>query len=98
MQAMAGATLGERVAELRRRLGMSQKDLAKDVGRSESWVSQVERDVLPVERLAVLQTLADALWASVRDLRPEAAEPLADAAAEFAALWAAARRHRGDLP
>ena len=80
MQAMAGATLGERVAELRRRLGMSQKDLAKDVGRSESWVSQVERDVLPVERLAVLQTLADALGASVRDLRPETAEPPADGA------------------
>jgi transcriptional regulator with XRE-family HTH domain len=74
MSTLAGATLGERVAELRRRLGLSQRDLAAEVGRSESWVSQVERDVLPVERVSVLQSLADALGASVHDLRPEAAE------------------------
>lgn len=68
----AGAGLGERVAELRRRRGLSQKDLALEMGRSESWVSQVERDVLPVERVSVLQSLADALGASVRELRPDA--------------------------
>ncbi|MGH3525771.1 MAG: helix-turn-helix domain-containing protein [Pseudonocardiaceae bacterium] len=72
MDPAGGGTLGERVAELRRRLGMSQKDLATEVGRSESWVSQVERDVLPVERVSVLQLLADALGTSVRNLRPEA--------------------------
>jgi DNA-binding GntR family transcriptional regulator len=32
-----GATFGERVAELRRRRGQSQKNLAAEVGRSESW-------------------------------------------------------------
>jgi len=73
MDAVASGTLGERVAELRRRRGLSQKDLATEVGKSESWVSQVERDVLPVERVSVLQLLADALGVSVRDLRPEAA-------------------------
>ncbi|MGH3981121.1 MAG: helix-turn-helix domain-containing protein [Pseudonocardiaceae bacterium] len=73
MDTGSGGTLGERVAELRRRLGMSQKDLATEVGRSESWVSQVERDVLPVERVSVLQVLADVLGTSVRSLRPEAA-------------------------
>jgi transcriptional regulator with XRE-family HTH domain len=73
--AFRGRTLGERVAELRRRAGMSQKDLATAVSRSESWVSQVERDVLPVERLSVLHSLADALGASMRDLRPETAAP-----------------------
>lgn len=52
---------------------MSQKDLATAVSRSESWVSQVERDVRPVERVSVLQLLADALGTSVRDLRPDAA-------------------------
>lgn len=67
-----GLTLGQRVAELRRRRGLSQKDLAVEVSRSESWVSQVERDVLPVERVSVLRTLADALGASVRELRPDA--------------------------
>lgn len=70
---LEGLTLGQRVAELRRRRGLSQKDLAIEVGRSESWVSQVERDVLPVERVSVLQMLADTLGASIRELRPEAA-------------------------
>lgn len=72
MASTAGETLGERVADFRRRRGLSQKDLATEVGRSESWVSQVERDILPVERVSVLQALADALGASVRELRPDA--------------------------
>src|SRR4051794_8493804 len=70
------ATLGERVTEYRTRRAMSQKELAAEVERSESWVSQVERGVLKVDRLPVLQSLADALGVAVRDLRPEAtAEP-----------------------
>jgi transcriptional regulator with XRE-family HTH domain len=71
---LSGLTLGQRVAELRRIRGLSQRDLAVEVSRSESWVSQVERDVLPVERVSVLQILADALGASVAQLRPEAAQ------------------------
>ncbi|QVI22836.1 helix-turn-helix transcriptional regulator [Nocardia tengchongensis] len=62
---------------MRRRRGLSQKELGAAIRRSESWVSQVERDVLPVERLSVLQRLADVLGVAVRDLRPEAAEPVA---------------------
>ncbi|MFI9309059.1 helix-turn-helix domain-containing protein [Streptomyces triculaminicus] len=65
-------TVGQSVAALRRARGMSQRDLAAEMGRSESWVSQVERGVQPVERLSVLQALADALGVSVRELRPEA--------------------------
>jgi transcriptional regulator with XRE-family HTH domain len=72
MTAAHGTTLGERIAELRTRRGLSQRELAAEVGRSESWVSQVERDVIPVERVPVLQALADALGVTVRDLRPEA--------------------------
>ncbi|MGW3066220.1 helix-turn-helix domain-containing protein [Streptomyces sp. NPDC001130] len=76
--------LGPRVKELRRAAGMSQSDLAAAMGRSESWVSQVERGVQPVERLSVLQALADSLNVSVRELRPDAppaeeAEPEAPA-------------------
>jgi transcriptional regulator with XRE-family HTH domain len=32
----------------------SQRELAAEVGRSERWVSQVERGVQPIERLSVL--------------------------------------------
>jgi hypothetical protein len=75
-------TLGERVTEYRTRRAMSQKELAAEVERSESWVSQVERGVLKVDRLPVLQSLADALGVAVRDLRPDAtAEPATTATA-----------------
>ena len=60
----------DRVAELRRR-GLSQRELGAAVRRSESWVSQVERGVQPVERFAVLQALADALGVPVSTLRPD---------------------------
>lgn len=66
-------TLGQRIKELRRAAGMSQSDLATAMTRSESWVSQVERGVQPVERLSILQALADALNVSVREVRPDAA-------------------------
>ncbi|WP_307824981.1 helix-turn-helix domain-containing protein [Streptomyces sp. M2CJ-2] len=66
---------GQRIKELRRAAGMSQSDLAIAMERSESWVSQVERGVQPVERLSVLQALADALGVSVRDVRPDAGAP-----------------------
>ncbi|MEM9562172.1 MAG: helix-turn-helix transcriptional regulator [Actinomycetota bacterium] len=70
---MAEATLGERVADARKRKGLSQKDLATLMGRSESWVSQVERDVLPVDRLAIRQKLSEVLGVSFLD--PAAAIP-----------------------
>jgi transcriptional regulator with XRE-family HTH domain len=66
---------GQRIKELRRQAGMSQNDLAAAMGRSESWVSQVERGVQPVERLSILQALADSLGVSVREVRPDAAVP-----------------------
>jgi len=72
---LEGLTFGARVKELRQRRGMSQKELAAEVGRSESWVSQVERDVQPVERLSVIQALANVLGVSTQVLRPEASSP-----------------------
>ncbi|MEV2274342.1 helix-turn-helix domain-containing protein [Nocardiopsis sp. NPDC049922] len=73
--------MGSRVASLRKERGMSQKELAAELGRSESWVSQVERGVLPVDRLSMLQALADALRVSIQDIRgveegtPQGQEP-----------------------
>lgn len=61
--------LGKLVAARRKQRHMSQKDLADAVGRSASWVSQVERGVYPVDRVSVLQALADALEVPVAQLR-----------------------------
>jgi transcriptional regulator with XRE-family HTH domain len=53
--------IGGRIKAFRRRRGLSQERLAHLVGRSESWLSQVERGIRPVENLAVLTRLADLL-------------------------------------
>jgi transcriptional regulator with XRE-family HTH domain len=48
---MTGAQVtGERIAFHRKRLGLSQAELATRIGRSVSWVSQVERGVRAVDR------------------------------------------------
>jgi transcriptional regulator with XRE-family HTH domain len=72
--------VGDRIAYHRKRLGLSQVEFAGLVGRSESWVSQVERGVRPVDRMSVLQKVSDVLNVPVSELRgqddgqPEAAE------------------------
>lgn len=53
--------IGERIVAFRRRRGMSQAVLAGLVGRSESWLSQVERGVRKVDNLSVIMGLAAAL-------------------------------------
>lgn len=62
--------LGERVAARRRQLGLSQVELAGRVGRSESWVSQVERGVRAVDRVPVRAALAEALEVRLEELVP----------------------------
>ncbi|MFC4110422.1 helix-turn-helix domain-containing protein [Micromonospora zhanjiangensis] len=53
--------IGRRVARLRTRLGMSQQVFADRVGRSTSWVDKVERGVRQLDRLSVIELVADAL-------------------------------------
>src|SRR3954449_7056176 len=65
---MASATTGQRIAAYRRRRGLSQAALAGLVGRSESWLSQVERGVRSVDRLSVLLDLAKILHVEVEAL------------------------------
>lgn len=55
----------EILARRRSELGVTQAQLGERVGRSESWVSQVERGERAVDRLSVLARLAAAL-----DLHP----------------------------
>jgi transcriptional regulator with XRE-family HTH domain len=58
--------VGDRIKVYRRRRGLSQRRLAELVGRSESWLSQVERGILPVENLGILIRLAEVLKVEVR--------------------------------
>jgi transcriptional regulator with XRE-family HTH domain len=61
-------TPGERIARARRRRGLSQAVLAGLVGRSESWLSQVERGRRGVDSHAVLTRMAAALRVEVEEL------------------------------
>lgn len=66
---MADAQLtGERIAYHRKRLGLSQVEFAALIGRSDSWVSQVERGVRAVDRMSVLQTVAEVLGVNAAEL------------------------------
>ncbi|GAA0907634.1 helix-turn-helix domain-containing protein [Virgisporangium aurantiacum] len=65
---MVSGSVGERIAAYRRRRGLSQAALAGLVGRSESWLSQVERGVRSVDRLSVLLDMAKLLHVEVEAL------------------------------
>ena len=59
---------GQRIAKARRRRGLSQAVLAGLVGRSESWLSQVERGKRGVDSHSVLMRLAEALRVDIEEL------------------------------
>ena len=60
--------IGERVAFYRGRRGMTQRMLADLVGRSEDWVSKVERGARDIRRVDVVRELARALRVEMGDL------------------------------
>ncbi|WP_240942257.1 helix-turn-helix domain-containing protein [Planosporangium thailandense] len=60
-------TLGQRIREVRRRKDVTLRELAEQVGVSESFVSQVERGVANPS-MATLRRIADALGESVASL------------------------------
>jgi transcriptional regulator with XRE-family HTH domain len=59
---------GERIAVYRRRRGLSEAALAGLVGRSESWLSQVERGIRSVDRLSILIDMAKILHVEFESL------------------------------
>jgi DNA-binding XRE family transcriptional regulator len=61
-------TAGQRIARARRRRGLSQAVLAGLVGRSESWLSQVERGGRGVDSHAVLTRLAEVLRIDIEEI------------------------------
>jgi transcriptional regulator with XRE-family HTH domain len=64
-------TIGERVAFYRRRRGLAQATLAGLVGRSEDWLSKIERGEREIRRLDVLVEVARALRVTLGDLLGE---------------------------
>ena len=64
--------LGRKIAAERHRRGLSQPELARLVGRSVAWVSQVERGVRRIDRMSVLESLAEALDLPLAELAAEA--------------------------
>ncbi|WP_322750305.1 MULTISPECIES: helix-turn-helix transcriptional regulator [unclassified Frankia] len=92
-------TLGERFAFHRKRRGLSQVELGRLIGRSESWVSQVERNTRKVDRLSVLAQVADVLGVPVSDLAPDApAEPVEAEAESWRTLLCLALTGHPALP
>ena len=64
----ARAEIGQRIARQRRRRGLSQVVVAGLVGRSESWLSQVERGRRSIDNHSVLVRLAEVLDLDVQQL------------------------------
>ncbi|MEN3269270.1 helix-turn-helix transcriptional regulator [Pseudonocardia sp.] len=61
-------SIGRRIAVHRRRRGLSQAAVAGLVGRSESWLSQVERGLRNVDSYPVLRDLARVLRVDITAL------------------------------
>lgn len=55
------ATVGERIAYYRKRRGLTQVVLSGLLGRSEEWLSQIERGSRSVDRLTTIVRVAEAL-------------------------------------
>ncbi|GAA3889495.1 helix-turn-helix domain-containing protein [Streptomyces sedi] len=64
--------LGRKIARHRKRRGLSQKEFAALLERSEAWISQVERGVRRIDRMTVLEKVAEALDIPVAELAAEA--------------------------
>ncbi|WP_399926447.1 helix-turn-helix domain-containing protein [Streptomyces kanamyceticus] len=69
--------IGRRVRRARLRLGMPQADLAAALGRTQGWVSKVERGLIEIDRVGLLNLLATELHVHPNDLigRPYTCSP-----------------------
>ncbi|MFI6995959.1 helix-turn-helix domain-containing protein [Nocardia sp. NPDC050175] len=66
-------TIGERLELLRRRRDLSRRALAELVGRSEEWLRLIESGNKPLDSVAIIVRLADALH--IKDIRELIALP-----------------------
>lgn len=68
---------GQRIARARRRRGLPQAALAQLVGRSESWLSQVERGKRSIDSHTVLTLMAEVLRVDINELTGPASDDTA---------------------
>ncbi len=61
-------SIGKRVRRQRLRLGMPQADLAAAIGRTQGWVSKVEKGRIELDRASVINEVAAALHCHPNDL------------------------------
>ncbi|OXM50271.1 transcriptional regulator [Amycolatopsis thailandensis] len=62
--------VGAAIVAKRHELGLSQKAFGELIGKSESWVSQVERGTHTLDRLSELLRISEALEIPISDLTP----------------------------
>jgi transcriptional regulator with XRE-family HTH domain len=86
MEPVDYVSVGERIAIYRRRRGLSPVALANLIGRSEAWVSQVERGIRHVDRLSVIIRLAQVLRVTVEDLTGQPLSLAPNGGAEYRAI------------
>ncbi|WP_405820753.1 helix-turn-helix transcriptional regulator [Streptomyces sp. NBC_01390] len=69
--------IGRRVRRARLRLGMPQADLATALGKTQGWVSKMERGQIEIDRVGLLNAIAAELHIHPNDLtgRPYASSP-----------------------
>ncbi|MCX5140097.1 MULTISPECIES: helix-turn-helix domain-containing protein [unclassified Streptomyces] len=69
--------IGRRVRRARLRLGMPQADLAAALGKTQGWVSKMERGLIELDRVGLLNLVAAELHVHPNDLigRPYASSP-----------------------
>ncbi|MER8118052.1 helix-turn-helix transcriptional regulator [Streptomyces sp. NPDC094031] len=69
--------IGRRARRARLRLGMTQADLAAALGKTQGWVSKMERGLIELDRVSLLNRLASELHIHPNDLigRPYSSSP-----------------------
>lgn len=70
--------LGRKIALYRQRRGLSQREFAPLINRSEAWVSQVERGVRPAKSVEVLERIAEVLDVPLAEFAPSAPQAAAE--------------------
>lgn len=73
-------TTGEKIRKRRLELGITQKDVARMIGTTNSYVSAVEKQKRGVMKETRLAKFAEALQCSVNDLRSDASKNMVDPA------------------